>query len=479
MRKRPNPSPTELPLPFGYDEQESEENITSLGGMPLLIQAFRSLGAGGSVTQHLRMKQRQRGLDEGSYVESFVVLNAAGGDCLDDFDHLRADSGLSELIGHELPSPEAARKFLYQFHDNSKVIEAQQHELALGHASYIPQESAPLAALGMVNREVVQEFGRRTQDKIATIDMDATIIESWKREAQRTYQGTTGYQPMLALWAELNVIVADEFRDGNVSSGTQLLPVAREAFAALPASVEERYFRGDSACYQQELLRWLRNRKREDGPEGFIGFGISAQMSEALQKQIRGLAEALWKPYREDAEVICECADVLNWDPLERPSSEELDPIRYLAIRISRKQGELFADGKLYKYFGVVTNRWDYDAKRLLEWQREKAGSIEAAHDVLKNELAAGVMPCSRFGANAAWLRMAVLTYNVLSALKRLALPPELLTARPKRLRFLVFNTAGRILHHARRVICRLRHRGERIGGWRTALAALPLACAS
>lgn len=479
MRKHANPSPTELPLPFAYDEQESEENITALGGIPLLIQAFRSLGAGRSVAQHLQMKQRQRGLDEASYVESFVVLNAAGGDCLEDFDHLRADTGLAELIGHELPSPEAARKFLYQFHDDSKVVEAQQQELALGRASSIPQESATLAALGMVNREVVQEFGRRTQDKIATVDMDATIIESWKREARRTYQGTTGYQPMLALWAELNVVVADEFRDGNVSSGTQLLPVAQQAFAALPESVEERYFRGDSACYQQQLLRWLRNRKREGGPEGIIGFGISAQMSEALQKQIRSLAEALWKPYREDAEVTCECAEVLNWDPLERTSGEELDPIRYLAIRISRKQGELFADGKLYKYFGVVTNRWDYDAKRLLEWQREKAGSIEAAHDVLKNELAAGVMPCSRFGANAAWLRMAVLTYNVLSALKRLALPPELLTARPKRLRFLVFRTAGRILHHARRMVCRLRHLGEPIGGWRAALAALPLACAS
>jgi len=323
----------------------------------------------------------------------------------------------------------------------------------------------------------VQEFGRRTQDKIATIDMDATIIESWKREAQRTYQGVTGYQPMLALWAELNAIVADEFRDGNVGSNTRLLPVAKQAFAALPDSVAERYFRGDSACYQQEFLRWLRNRKREDGPDGFIGFGISAEMSEALQKQIRKLPEALWKPYREDAEATCECAEILNWDPLERKAGEELDPVRYLAIRISRKQGELFADGKPYKYFAVVTNRWDYDAKRLLEWQREKAGSIEAAHDVLKNELAAGVMPCSRFGANAAWLRMAVLTYNVMSALKRLALPPELLTARPKRLRFLVFNTAGRILHHARRVICRLRHLGESIGGWQAAVKALPLAC--
>jgi hypothetical protein len=62
-------------------------------------------------------------------------------------------------------------------------------------------------------------------------------------------------------------------------------------------------------------------------------------------------------------------------------------------------------------------------------------------HDVVKNELAGGVMPCKYFGANAAWLRLAVIAHNVMTALKRLALPADLLTARPKRLRFLIFNT--------------------------------------
>ena len=40
-------------------------------------------------------------------------------------------------------------------------------------------------------------------------------------------------------------------------------------------------------------------------------------------------------------------------------------------------------------------------------------------------------MPCSRFGSNAAWFRLAVISFNVLTALKRLALPAELLAARP------------------------------------------------
>lgn len=381
---------------------------------------------------------------------------------------------MRELIGHEGPSAEAARKFLYQFHDEAKVEEAQPQALSLGQRSYIPGENAALQGLGTVNREMIQEFGRRTGDKIATIDLDATVIESWKRQAQPTYQGGTGYQPMLALWAELNVIVADEFRDGNVGAHTQLLPVAQQAFTALPATVEEMYFRGDSACYEQDLMRWLRDRKRSEGPQGFIGFGISAKMSDSLRERLRLLPEGLWKPYREDSEADWEYAELQNWDPLEK-AGEERDPIRYLAIRVHKKQGELFADGKLYKYYAVVTNRWDHDAKRLLEWQREKAGTIEAAHEVLKNELAAGVMPCGRFGANAAWLRLSVRTYNLLSALKRLALPAELLSARPKRLRFLIFNTAGRIIHHARNVICRLKHLGQAVGGWSAVLAALPL----
>src|ERR1035437_4998535 len=150
-------------------------------------------------------------------------------------------------------------------------------------------------------------------------------------------------------------------------------------------------------------------------------------------------------------------------------------PLRYVAIRIRKKQQALFADGSAVKYFAVVSNLWEWTPKRLLQWHREKAGSIEAVHDVIKNELAGGVMPCGRFGANAAWLRLAVLSYNVLTALKRLALPPELLTARPKRLRFLIFHTPGKLVHHARRTLLRLARSWNRFSNWQYALRGLPL----
>ena len=107
------------------------------------------------------------------------------------------------------------------------------------------------------------------------------------------------------------------------------------------------------------------------------------------------------------------------------------------------------------KHFAIVTNR-EGDGLTVIRWHREKAGTVEHVHHVLKNELAAAALPRGTFGANAAWFRLNVLTYNLLSALKRLALPGDLSEARPKRLRFLVFNTVGKVLHHARRTLVRL-----------------------
>jgi hypothetical protein len=135
--------------------------------------------------------------------------------------------------------------------------------------SYIPDESGALRGLAQVNQDLVQEIGRRCGDqKIATIDLDATIIESWKKEARPTYQGGKGYQPVLALWAEMDLVVADEFRDGNVPAHFALLSITQRAFQALPATVKEYYFRGDSACCNRELTTWLRDEQRGEGPRG-------------------------------------------------------------------------------------------------------------------------------------------------------------------------------------------------------------------
>jgi hypothetical protein len=161
--------------------------------------------------------------------------------------------------------------------------------------------------------------------------------------------------------------------------------------------------------------------------------------------------------------------------PEEMEENRYREPVRCIAIRFRHEQGELFGDRSAVRYFAVRTNLWDWEPRKLLQWHREKVGTIEGAHPVIKKELAGTVLPCARFGVNAAWFRFAVLAFNVLTAMKRLALPAELLAARPKRLRFLIINTPGKLVRHARLVVLRLTRSLSRFSNWHDALRLLPL----
>ena len=81
---------------------------------------------------------------------------------------------------------------------------------------------------------------------------------------------------------------------------------------------------------------------------------------------------------------------------------------------------------------------------------------MEKVHDVLKNDLAGGVMPAKRFFANAAWWRLNVLTYNVLSVMKRKSLPSSWWSARLQALRFHLLGIAARVIDHGRRLFLKI-----------------------
>ena len=54
-----------------------------------------------------------------------------------------------------------------------------------------------------------------------------------------------------------------------------------------------------------------------------------------------------------------------------------------------------------------------------------------------------------------------MLTYNVLSALKSIALPPALHDARPKRIRYHLLVQVAELVAHARSLLARVRQRAQ------------------
>ncbi len=428
-------------LPFDLDEVVDPSLVTARAGVPLAIELFRQLGVAAAVDAQVAVKQRQRGLRSSQLVESLIALWVAGGDRCQDLTTLRDDAALATLLGYPLPAATTVRDFLEAFHAEELPL------WQVGPQAAIPAESAPLAGLGQANRTLVAGLQQGAPVPTATLDVDATLVESHKEAATVAYEGTRGYQPVVVVWAEQDAIVYDEFRDGHVPAGCGNPRILERAVAALPGGLTQLYVRGDSALYETAVLRWC----EEHG----IEYAISADVSAPLQAEIQRLPTSAWQLEREDAEARREWAEV-PYVPDDRDYRKARPCLRrYLAVRITKRQGELFADGRAVQHFAVVTNR-EGDGLSLLQWHREKAGTVEHTHHVLKSELAAAALPSGKFGANAAWFRLNVLTYNLLTALKRLTLPGDFAAAQPKRLRFLLFNTVGKVVHHARRTLLRL-----------------------
>lgn len=291
----------------------------------------------------------------------------------------------------------------------------------------------------------------------ATLDVDATIIEAHKEEALRAYEGTVGYQPQMAYWAEQGVYVLDQFRDGNVNAEHRIKEFVQQAVRSIArvAGLPLR-LRGDSALYHEALLTWAADEQK-------LEFAVSADMSEALRKKVEAIPESEWKPYRTLREQEKELSEERQWAEVvdfipswARNVKKGTEPLRYLAIRVRSRQKQLWEGmGSGWLHFAVVTNM-TWEGEHLLRWQREKQGTVEQAHDVLKNELAAGTLPCGRFGANAAFLRINVLTHNLLQLTKAVALPEHMASMRPKALRFHLLRIAGQVVRSGRQLFLKI-----------------------
>jgi hypothetical protein len=81
---------------------------------------------------------------------------------------------------------------------------------------------------------------------------------------------------------------------------------------------------------------------------------------------------------------------------------------------------------------------------------------VEHGHGVLKNDLGGGTMPCGRFGANAAWWRLNMLTHDLFELVKAQALPGGMAATQPRTPRFELPHFVGRLVRYARRWVLRL-----------------------
>jgi hypothetical protein len=363
-----------------------------------------------------------------------------------------------------LPSPSAVFRFLDEFHDET------QEELRVEGKAFIPTPNKALGGLWRVVNDMVAFLQRHQSQSRATLDMDATLDETFKSNALHCYKGFKAYQPLNVWWAEQQLVVRSEFRDGNVPAGYQQLRVFKEALAEMPSGVKEVSLRTDTAGYEVELLRYCAEGK--DPRFGVIEFAVGVDVTEAFKNAVSEVADNDWHPLpfndgKESGQEWAEVCFVPNWVGRRKDGPD----YRFLAIREPLEQQDLpviaepkqlpfpsmqFMNGT-YKLFGVVTNRLEVDGDELIGWHRLRCGKSEEIHAVMKDDLAGGRLPSGKFGANAAWWGIMILALNLHSVFKQLALGGEWLRKRMKAVRFVLLNVAGRVVTHSRQLFVRLR----------------------
>jgi hypothetical protein len=487
-------------LPFKYEEEESRSGMTALAGLPTYLELAAVAGVGASIEKHLGIRSGDQGWTDRQMLMSLVLLNLAGGDCVDDLARLEGDGGLAEVMRRvethgmprrerrallrrfrkerkrAVPSPSSVFRYLSAFHN------APEEERREAHKAFIPAPNEHLRSLACVNADLVAFVQKHAPCKHATLDMDATLVETHKAEALYCYKKFAAYQPLNTYWAEHDLILHSEFRDGNVPAGFEQLRVFKDSLAMLPADVEKVSLRSDSAGYQVELLKYC--AEGSDARFGAIDFAISADVNKEFRKAALA-ADTQWKPllrkkvrqkadgtiheeYEDIGQEYAEVAFVPNWIACGRKDAPEYrflairEPLQQLDMLPVQEQPELpfqtveFGDRGRYKLFGVVTNRLKMPGDELIRWHRERCGDSEKAHAVMKDDLAGGKLPSASFGVNAAWWAIMLLAMNLNVAMKRLVLGGQWATRRMKAVRLHLIALPGLVIHHARRLIVRL-----------------------
>lgn len=406
-------------LPFRI--VQSKEALVARGGLVLPYEMARAMKLPEVIDREVPVPGSGHGYRPSKFVMPLVLMLHGGGKKLEDLREIKGEVSLRELLEmKEMPASSTVGDWLRRMGEDARG----------------------LAGLARVEKHEVGEVVRRDSRSEYTLDADATVIEADKEEAQWTYKKEKGYQPLLGFLFELGLIVADEFRDGNVPAQAGAVEFLELCQRTMPKGKRIGYYRADSASYQASVV----NRCFAD----HVLFTITADQDSAVKEAIKSIEVGEWQPYERDRQ-IAETVHTMN---------ETKEAFRLIVQRWPKLQAELF-DPNPYCYHVIATNR-EEPAKEVVALHNRR-GQAENFIKELKEGFGMEWMPCGETHANAVFFRIGVIAYNLFQAMKLLSLPPWWRTSTIATARWRLYQTAARLVHHGHQVLLKLAAPGDKI----------------
>jgi hypothetical protein len=438
-----------------------DPNLVSAAGLvPVLALADRA-GLRRLADEHLSVPS-DKGANAGLKVASLIAGMVAGADSIDDMALLR-HGGMGRLFARAY-APSTLGSFLRAF--------------SFGHVRQLDAVASRLLAalaartglLGSPNSPGGEPA--RTGRGYALVDVDDTIIEVHGHAKQGAGFGYSGVRGLNALLATLTVtgaapvILAQRLRKGSAGSprgAKRLVADAVKTARRLLAKDQRVLVRMDSAFFGGPAVR--------AAVAGGADVSVTVRLTAAIKTAIAGVEATGWTPieytdavFDQDSGAWISRAEVaeIPFTAFAAQQPTHRVPGRLVVRRIpdlnaERKkatgQGTLFDVWRFHAFFTTVPAE-QLDTVAADKTHRGHA-IIEQVHADLKASALAH-LPSGKFTANAAWLVLGVIAFNLTRAAATLTAATELAKATTATVRRKLIRVPARVASSARRITLHL-----------------------
>jgi hypothetical protein len=398
----------------------SHGGLTHYGGILFFNEFTRVLQLRRFLTRHLLYPRRNQRYTLSQMIMALVYPVILGLDRLETASLLRSNGTFQYLTGlQSYPDPQSLRRFLLQA---APDFREQLHRLS---------------------DHLLQQFIHRPDHRSRLIlDLDSTVVTVFGRQEGAAvgynprYRGKRSYDPLLCLEANSTFLWDAELRRGDAGTWAGSVELLASCFLSIPSDIRELRVRADAGFGYHPVLEMLEARPAQ--------YAVVARMTTSLKRVLGGLRYERLNPRWEIAECEHRASD---W-----PRARRCIVARRL-IEETEPEPTLFTLER-YLYRAWFTNL-PLTPAGVWQFYDGRAG-MEPRIRELREDFALRKIPTRAFAANALYLEVVRLAYNLVTAFQRTCLPEEWQSLTLTKLRHRLFWLPGELIRPQNRPTLRL-----------------------
>jgi hypothetical protein len=395
--------------------------LTHFGGVYFFREFLRVLQFRNFLAPHLTYPRRNRRYSLSQMILALVYPIVLGLDRLETASFLRSNGTFQYLTGlQSFPDPQTLRRFLLRAPESFWEQVRRVNDRLLQNFIHLPQHRSRLI-----------------------FDLDSTVVTVFGRQ-QRTavgynprYRGKRSYNPLLCIEANSSFLWDTELRPGNAGTWDGSVELLDTCFTNVPPDIRELRVRADAGFGFNPVFEALESRPTQ--------YAVVARLTQAFRRLLPGLRYDPVNPIGEMAEF--------EHRPHGWPQARRFVVARRF-IPEEEAQTTLFSMGR-YVYRAWVTNL-SLTPAGVWHFYDGRAG-MEPRIGELREDFALRKIPTASFAANALYLEIIRLAYNLVTAFQRNCLQESWQNLTLTKLRYKLFLLPGELTHPQNRPVLRLR----------------------